>query len=90
MVTMFIIAFWTVSDRRSVTPHSRNRLPSIRQPIRGAVDGSSRMTKMVTMIGKRIFSLFETGRACTILIWRSFSEVRSFIIGGWISGISAM
>ena len=25
-----------MSERRSVTPHSRNRLPSIRQPTRGA------------------------------------------------------
>ena len=60
MVTMFMSAFCTVSDRRSVTPHSRKRLPSIRQPTSGAVDGRSRMTKMVTMIGKRIFSLLET------------------------------
>ena len=63
MVTMFIRAFCTVSDRRSVQPHSRKRLPSIRQPTSGAVDGRSRMTKMVTMIGKRIFSLLETTRA---------------------------
>ncbi len=90
IVTMFMSAFCTVSDRRSVTPHSRNRLPSIRQPISGAVDGRSRMTKMVTMIGKRIFSVLETGRDCTILILRSASEVMSFMIGGWIIGISAM
>ena len=48
------------------------------------------MTKMVTMIGKRIFSVLETGRDCTILILRSPSEVMSFMIGGWIIGMSAM
>ena len=48
------------------------------------------MTKMVTMIGKRIFSVLETTRACTILILRSASEVMSFMIGGWIIGIKAM
>ena len=90
IVTMFMRAFCTVSDRRSVQPHSRKRLPSIRQPISGAVDGRSRMTKMVTMIGKRIFSVLETGRDCTILILRSASEVMSFMIGGWIIGIRAM
>ena len=90
MVMMFISAFCTVSDRRSVTPHSRNRLPSIRQPISGAVDGSRRTTKIVTMIGKRIFSVLLTGRLCVILILRSSAEVMSFMMGGWISGISAM
>ena len=90
MVTMFIRAFCTVSDRRSVTPHSRNRLPSIRQPISGAVEGRSRMTKMETMIGKMIFSVLVTSRVWTILILRFSLEVKSFMRGGWISGIRAM
>ena len=62
MVTMFIRAFCTVSERRSVQPVSLNRLPSIRQPIRGAVSGSSRATNMVTMMGKMIFSVLLTFR----------------------------
>ena len=90
IVMMFISAFCTVSDKRSVTPVSRKRLPSIRQPISGAVEGSSRMTKVATTIGKTIFSAFETSRLCTILTLRILSVVISFMIGGWIIGISAM
>ena len=41
-----------------------------------------RQTTIVTMIGNRIRSSFVTGRSCSILIFRSFSVVRSFIIGG--------
>ena len=60
MVTMFMSAFCTVSDSRAVTPHSRNRLPSIKQPMRGAVEGSRMATKMVTTMGKMIFSVLLT------------------------------
>ena len=82
MVTMFIRAFCTVSLRRSVTPHSRHRLPSIRQPIRGAVEGSSRMQKIETMMGKTIFSVLETSLAWVMTVSRSFLVVSSFISGG--------
>ena len=82
MVTMFIRAFCTVSLRRSVTPVSFSRLPSIRQPIRGAVSGSSSATNMVTMMGKIIFSVLETVRVCTILIFRCSGVVSAFIMGG--------
>ena len=58
-----IMAFCAVSDRRSVTPHSRNRLPSISEPISGATEGRSRQTKIVTMIGNRTLSFLETGRS---------------------------
>ena len=54
MVTMLMRAFCAVSDRRSVTPLSRNRLPSMSIPIRGAVSGMSRMTKMVTADRKSV------------------------------------
>ena len=63
MVMMFISAFCTVSESLSVTPVSRKRLPSISQPISGAVEGRSRMTKVLTTTGKIIFSVFETSRA---------------------------
>ncbi len=89
-VTMFIRAFCTVSLRRSVTPHSRHRLPSIRQPISGAVEGSSSTQKMVTTMGKMIFSVLLTSLAWVMTTSRSFLVVNSFISGGWIMGIRAM
>ncbi len=90
MVTMFIRAFCAVSDRRSVTPHSRKRLPSIRQPISGAVEGRRRITKVATTMGKMIFSVLETSRACSIFTSRISFVVHSFIRGGWMRGMSAM
>ena len=62
----------------------------MRQPISGAVEGSSRITKVLTTIGKIIFSVFDTSRACTILTLRILSVVMSFMMGGCMSGISAM
>ncbi len=59
-------------------------------PIRGAVSGTSRITKIVTRMGKMIFSVLETGRSCVILTLRISLVVSSFIMGGWISGISAI
>ena len=82
MVTMFIRAFCTVSERRSVQPVSLNRLPSIRQPIRGAVSGSSSATNMVTIMGKITFSVLVTLRVWTILIFRLSGVVSRFIMGG--------
>ncbi len=90
MVTMFIRAIWTVSDSRSVTPHSFSRLPNIRQPMRAAVSGSSSTTKMVTTMGKMIFSVLDTVRVWTILIFRCSAVVSSFMKGGWIRGIRAI
>ena len=89
-VTMFISSFCTVLLRRSTTPHSRMRLPSIRLPISGAAEGSSRETKIVTMMGKMIFSVLLTSRSCFISIWRSFLVVSSFMMGGWMTGTSAI
>ena len=40
MVTMFISSFCAVLVRRSATPDSLKRLPSIRQPISGAAEGN--------------------------------------------------
>ena len=90
MVTMFIRAFCAVSDRRSVRPVSLKRLPSIRQPTSGAVSGSSSATKIVTRMGKMIFSALVTFRLCSILMARSLGVVSRRIKGGWIMGISAM
>ena len=90
MVTMFISSFWTVLLRRSVTPHSLKRLPSIRQAISGPAEGTSRATKMVTTMGKMIFSVLLTWRRGFMTIWRSLSVVSSFIMGGWITGTRAI
>ena len=90
MVTMFIMAFCAVSERRSVRPDSLKRLPSMRQPSSGATEGRSRQTNTVTMMGKRTFSVLLTGRSCSILHSRSSLVVRSLITGGWMRGMSAM
>ena len=63
MVTMFISSFCAVLERRSVTPDSLNRLPSISAPISGAALGNIRETSTVTTIGKTIFSVLETVRS---------------------------
>ena len=83
---MYIRALEAVSVSCFTTPLSRNRLPSISMPTRGAVEGRIRQTTTVMIMGKRIFSSFDTGRSCSILIFRSFSVVRSFMTGGWIMG----
>ena len=90
MTTMFINSFCAVLDRRSTTPHSFIRLPSIRHPISGAADGRMRATIAVMMIGKTIFSVLDTGRSCPIFIARSFLVVNARMIGGWITGTRAI
>ena len=45
---------------------------------------------VATIIGNNIFSLFETGLSCSILIALSFLVVNNFIIGGWITGTRAI
>ena len=90
MVTIFISSFWAVLERRSVTPLSRNRLPSISRPISGAAEGSMKDTNMVTMMGNIIFSFWDTGLSCFISIRRSSFVVSAFIIGGCMTGTSAM
>ena len=82
IVTMLHNAFWEVSDRRSVTPDSRNRLPSISMLIRAATGGSSREMIIAEEIGNTNLSNLVTLRSCSILIDLSSLEVISFIIGG--------
>ena len=89
-VTMFISAFCAVSLKRSVTPHSRKRLPNIKLPRRGATEGKSNDTTIVTRIGKMIFSLLLTLRVDCMTVIRSFLVVSIFINGGCKSGMSAM
>ena len=87
---MYISALLAVSVSWWTTPLSRNRLPSISIPTSGAVVGRMRQTTMVTMIGKRIFSILDTGRSCAILIFLSDSDVSAFMIGGWMIGTRDM
>ncbi len=88
ITTIYISALEAVSASCFTTPDSLKRLPSISIPTRGAVVGNIRQTTIVTIIGKSIFSNLDTGRNCSILILRSSSVVKSFIIGGWIIGTS--
>ena len=90
ITTIYIRALEAVSVSCLTTPDSRNRFPSISIPTRGAVVGRIRHTTMVTITGNRILSSLDTGRSCPILIFRSFSVVNSFMIGGWIMGTSDM
>ena len=90
MVTVFIRAFCIVSLRRSMHPLSRARFPIIRAPIREHAEGRSRAHTEMTSSGKMIFSSLETGRSCCILIFLSFSVVRSLMMGGWMMGTRAM
>ena len=85
---MYIMALDAVSVSCLTTPDSLNRLPNISIPTRGAVVGRIRLTTIVTTMGNKIFSSLEIGRSCAIFILRSFSVVRSFIMGGWIMGTS--
>ena len=48
------------------------------------------MVRISTENGNRIFSALLTGRSWLIFTLRSSSVVRSFMIGGWIIGTSAM
>ena len=86
ITTIYISALDAVSVSCLTTPDSLNRLPSINIPTNGAVVGSIMQTTIVTMMGNSIFSNLDTGRSCAILIFLSFSVVKSFIIGGWIIG----
>ena len=90
MVTMFISSFWAVLFRRSTTPLSLNRLPSIRQAISGPAEGTSRATNTVTTMGKRIFSRLDTSRRGRMTISRSALVVRTRMMGGWMTGTRAM
>ena len=45
---------------------------------------------MVTMMGKTILSVLVTVRSCFITTVRSFLVVIAFMMGGWMTGTSAM
>ena len=86
IVTVLINAFWDVSDKRSVTPDSRNKLPNINIPKREVIEGNNKEIKIVATIGNTILSKRVTSRNCSITTSRSFCVVNNFITGGWING----
>ena len=90
IVMMLHSSLEAVLTRRSTTPDSLSRLPSISMEIRGAAEGSRSETNTVTMIGKQTFSVLETVRSWAMTTWRSFLVVSSFMMGGWMTGTSAM
>ena len=90
IVVALSTSFWAASERRSVHPHSRRRLPNMSIPTSGTDAGRTRPQATVETIGKRMRSVLVTGRSCSILIPRSFFVVRSLITGGWMSGTSDM
>jgi hypothetical protein len=90
MMITFIRPPAAVLARRSTTPVSLNRLPSISMVISGATGGKNRLTMIAMTTGKAIFSSLVTLRDCAMGIWRSALVVSKRITGGWIIGISAM
>ena len=90
IVTIYINEFCAVSTSFGTTPLSFNRLPNISIPISGAAVGKSPITIIIATIGNTIFSVFETGLNCSIFIALSSLVVKALIIGGCITGTSAM
>jgi len=87
---MLINAWPAVSLNRSVTPDSRNRLPNINIPTSGAQEGIAKAVSTVMNTGKMMTAVCETGRAWGMLMARSSAVVNRRMIGGWITGTSAM
>lgn len=90
MVAVFMISFCRPRESRSATPHSRMKLPSASDPIRGTAAGRKTMQTSSISTGKSSRSRCVTGRSWRMRISRSRRVVSSRMIGGWISGTSAM
>ena len=90
IVTIFIKEFCATSLNLSTTKDYFIRLPKQSIPNRGAALGSNKPTNKNSIIGKIIFSFWDTLLNWTIWIVLSESEVKAFIIGGCINGTSAM
>ncbi len=60
IVTILQSAFCDVSDNLSVTPDSRNKLPSINIPIKEAIGGNNKLIMIVAIIGNTIRSNLVT------------------------------
>ena len=60
-VTILVISFSAAFFKRSTTPLSRIKLPSMTVPISGAPLGAKIEAKIVTTMGKTILVVFEIG-----------------------------
>ena len=83
--------FCAASERLFSTPHSRSRLPNIRNPTRETDIGATRPATKVTTMGKMIFAFLETLTALySIWMQRSFFVVSRRMTTGWMIGTRAM
>src|SRR5512136_624282 len=90
-VTMLAISFSEAFVRRLTAPLSFIRFPSMIVPSNGNPFGAIRPPITVTTKGKRILVVFETELlTAPMLITLSSLEVKSFMIGGWITGTKDM
>ena len=86
ITTIYIRALLAVSASCFTTPLSRNRLPNISIPTRGAVDGRIRHTTMVTMMGNRIFSSLDTGQKLfhlNLTLFLSCQKLHKWRLDNW-------
>ena len=79
-----------VLARRLVTPLSLSRLPKNSIPSSGIPEGTMKAVSRKPIIGKSFFSVGDTGRGGFMRMRRSFLVVSRRMIGGWITGTSAM
>ena len=90
-VAMLMISFCAALLRRSTTPDSRSRLPSMRVAISGAASGAIKLTTTVTTMGNSTTARCETGLgAYSMRIRRSLRVVSRRMIGGWMIGMRLM
>ena len=73
-----------------VTPLSLRRLPKKSIPRSGIPDGTMNAVIRNPITGNIFFSPEVTARGAFILMSLSLCVVRSFIIGGWITGTKAI
>jgi hypothetical protein len=90
MVRMLMTSFWADLTRRSVTAHSRRKLPSMSMATRGEASGTRSTQTTSTPVAKRSFSRRETLRRDGMRMRRSRSVVSRRMMGGWMRGTRAM
>ncbi len=90
IVTMSIIAVRAVLASRSVTILSFSRLPKNSMPNSTIAPGAISVQIKKAATGKIIFSRLETFRGGFMRIKRSSRVVSNRMIGGWMTGTSAM
>ena len=82
-VIRFASTFWAVSDRVPSTPHSRIRLPNIRNPTRATDWGAASPTRKVVSMGNAIRIPLDTVPGVySIRMQRSFFVVTKRIAKG--------